>query len=229
MGTPPWYKEPDQYTDDTPFDALGSAAGPHGPAVVRVFGEKTQPGWGRDRFMQNYTRGFFSPSNIPEDKPYAIVMRSLRLLCVDIDGKNDGYETASKLDLPITLAETSKSGNGHHLYYSYPDEWDVLDGYAAQPDRVGMWPGIDIKSVGVVYHHLHQQWNTDYIVELPDSTWQQLLKRNERDAYLRVTSSQAAEMADEDLKFKRDMLLIELSKPRKDGRDSSLWRIGASA
>lgn len=225
----PWYRNPNQYTEELLDQGeFNEYAGPNGVAVVQVYGEKTQPGWGHERFMRNYVRNFFGIHKIPADKPYAIVMRSVQLLCIDIDGKNNGYEEAAKLDLPATLAETSKSGNGHHLFYSYPDEWDEHDGFAGQPDRVGMWPGIDVKSTGVVYHHPQQRWNGLFIEELPDSVWQQLLKRNERDAELRITPEQVAELTDEDLKFKRDMLLIELSKPRTDGRDTSLWRIGAS-
>lgn len=223
-----WYDNQMQFSEVTPWHALRPLAGPMGVAVVRVYGEKTQPGWGREHFMRNYSRRFFASPNIPEGEPYALVMRSLRLLCVDIDGKNDGYKEAAKLDLPPTLAETSKSGKGHHLFYSYPDVWDDTDGYALQPDRIGMWPGIDIKATGVVYHHLHQRWNNEAVAELPDGVWELLVKRNQRDALLRVTPTQAAELTDDDLKFKRDMLLIELSKHRTDGRDTSLWRIGAS-
>lgn len=224
-----WYEDNNQYQQPwLPTTELGLFAGPCKIALVKVFGEKTQPGWGHERFAQNYTRGFFDRKNINSGDPFAIVMRSLRLLVIDIDGKNDGYVEAAKLELPPTLAETSKSGNGHHLFYSYPDEWDNSDGYAQQPDRVGMWPGIDVKSTGVVYHHPHQLWNFKHIVDLPDSVWQQLQKRNERDSQLRVTPAQAADMTDEDLKFRRDVLLIELSRPRTDGRDTSLWRIGAS-
>lgn len=226
---PEWYEEPDQYDTHRGILKLVEHAGPHGVALVNVYGEKTQPGWGQQYFMKNYTRSFFSSDKIDTaGKPFALVMRSLRVLCVDIDGKNDGYKAAKKLELPPTLAETSKSGNGHHLFYRYSDQWDSEVGYAGQPDRIGMWPGIDIKSTGVVYHHTHQLWNNEAIVDLPDSVWQMLLKRNARDAQLRVTPDQIKEMTDEDLKFKRDMLLIELSKHRTDGRDTSLWRIGAS-
>lgn len=224
----PWYLEPTQYRCQHLQPELEEYAGPNGIAVVKVYGEKTQPGWGSERFMRNYVRNFFNIDKIQAGDPYALVMRSLRLLVVDIDGKNDGYSEASKLDLPVTLAETSKSGNGHHLFYSYPDEWDEHDGYAAQPDRIGMWAGIDIKSSGVVYHHDHQLWNSEAISPISDEVWVQLTKRNSRDSQLRITPSQAAELTDEDLKFKRDVLLIELSQDRKDGRDTSLWRIGAS-
>ena len=223
-----WYEDPQQYSWDNPDTAFEHYTGPNGVAVVKVYGEKTQPGWGHERFMRNYTRNFFGEHKIQAGDPFAIVMRSLRLLVIDIDGKNNGYAEARQLDLPPTLAETSKSGNGHHLFYSYPDEWDEVEGYAAQPDRVGMWPGIDVKSTGVVYHHPHQLWNDKPIVELPHSVWDRLLQRNERDTQLRVTPEQAAEMTDDDLKFRRDVLLIELSQPRTDGRDTSLWRIGAS-
>lgn len=223
-----WYENDMEFSEVTPWGILRPESGPHGPAVVRVYDEKTQPGWGRERFMRNYVRNFFAISKIPEGQPYALVMRSLRLATVDIDGKNDGYKEAAKLDLPPTLAEKSKSGNGHHLLYRIPDTWDATDGFAAQPDCIGMWPGIDIKATGVVYHHLHQKWNTREIVDLPADVLDMLVKRNQRTALLRVTPTQAAELTDEDLKFKRDMLLIELSKHRTDGRDTSLWRIGAS-
>lgn len=226
--TPKWYEIETSYSEVTPWWQLTPEAGPMGTAVVRVYGEKTQPGWGRERFARNYMRGFFSTGKVPEGEPYALVMRSLQLLCIDIDGKNDGYEAASKLYLPPTLAETSKSGNGHHLFYRIPDVWDDTDGFAAQPDCIGMWPGIDVKATGVVYHHLHQKWNNRAIADLPTDILDMLIKRNQRTALLRVTPTQASELTDEDLKFKRDMLLIELSKHRTDGRDTSLWRIGAS-
>lgn len=227
----PWYEDNEQYVRTSIQGVhveLGHHAGPNGIAAVKVYGEKTQPGWGAERFMRNYVRNFFDIDKITDGDPYALVMRSLRLLVVDIDGKNDGYTEAAKLDLPPTLAETSKSGNGHHLFYSYPDQWDEEQGYIGQPDRIGMWPGIDIKSSGVVYHHPHQLWNRLPIWHLSNSVLAQLQKRNARDSQLRITPQQAAEMTDEDLKFKRDVLLIELSQPRKDGRDTSLWRIGAS-
>lgn len=224
-----WYLEPHQYRLKNRHDPdIHNYTGPNGIALVKVYGEKTQPGWGHERFMRNYVRNFFAPEKISMDEPFAIVMRSLRLLVIDIDGKNDGYKAAAELELPPTLAETSKSGNGHHLFYSYPDSWDEVEGFAGQPDRVGMWPGIDVKSVGVVYRHPHQRWNSRTVRKLPDSVLTQLDKRNARDNQLRITPSQAAELTDEDLKFKRDVLLIELSQPRKDGRDTSLWRIGAS-
>ncbi len=224
----PWYLEPAQYRCEHLQPEIEEHAGPNGIAAVRVYGEKTQPGWGSERFMRNYVRNFFAIEKIEEGEPFAFVMRSLRLLVVDIDGKNDGYAAASKLDLPPTLAETSKSGNGHHLFYSYADEWDEQHGYATQPDRIGMWEGIDIKSSGVVYHHPQQLWNSRAIRPVSDDVWAQLQQRNARDSQLRITPSQASEMTDEDLKFKRDVLLIELSRDRKDGRDTSLWRIGAS-
>jgi hypothetical protein len=224
-----WYQQPEQYLGNTRMgEQLDQYAGPNGTAYVKVYGEKTQPGWGHERFMKNYTRNFFGHHKIDPREPFAIVMRSLRLLVIDIDGKNDGYKAAAELDLPPTLAETSKSGDGHHLFYSYPDEWHPIEGYAGQPDRVGMWPGIDVKSTGVVYHHPQQKHNGLGIAPVSYKVMEMLEKRNARDAQLRVTPEQASEMTDEDLKFKRDILLIELSQPRTDGRDTSLWRIGAS-
>lgn len=223
-----WYLNSEQYHQSELTERLDDYAGPNSTALVKVFGEKTQPGWGHERFMRNYVRNFFGAHKLTEGEPFAIVMRSLRLLVIDIDGKNNGYAEAAKLDLPPTLAETSKSGNGHHLFYAYPDQWDEVEGFAAQPDRVGMWPGIDVKSTGVVYHHPHQLWNELPIADLPHSVWDKLQQRNERDTQLRVTPEMAEEMTDEDLKFRRDVLLIELTQPRTDGRDTSLWRIGAS-
>lgn len=226
---PKWYEDISQYTESaTPWAELEEHSGPNGTAVVNVYGEKTQPGWGIQTFAKNYSREFFKSGHIKDGEPFAFVMRSLRLLCVDIDGKNNGYKAAAKLNLPRTLAETSKSGNGCHLFYQYEDYWNDAEGFATQPDRIGMWPGIDIKSTGVVYHHTHQLWNQELIAPVTDEVQEMLTRRNARDAVLRVTPKQANEMTDEDLKFKRDMLLIELSKHRTDGRDTSLWRIGAS-
>src|SRR5690606_23509761 len=98
-------------------------------------GGQTQRGWGlyrrRDErdpadtgdkrepeFMPRYLRGEFLPRRAlyayeKGTSAFAIVMRSVSLVCIDIDGKHGGLEDASELGaLPLTLAETSKSGTG---------------------------------------------------------------------------------------------------------------------
>ena len=85
---------------------------------------------GADGFMPRYLRGVFNSRRVVYGYErgkwaYAFVMRSMRLVCVDIDGKNGGLEHAKKLGLlPPTLAETSKSGDGYHLFYLVDEEWD---------------------------------------------------------------------------------------------------------
>ena len=61
--------------------------------------------------------------------------------------------------LPPTLAETSKSGDGYHLFYLVDEEWDDEKGYGLLGDRIGIEQGVDIRATGCVYHHPQQRWN----------------------------------------------------------------------
>ena len=105
---------------------------------------------------------------LTEGRPFGFVMRSLPMLCVDIDGKNGGTLTSRIMKLPVTLAETSKSGNGYHLFYRIPEaEWNPYYGYDEFPDVNGLMPGVDIRSTGIVYHYPSQRWNSEEIAEIP--------------------------------------------------------------
>ena len=94
--------------------------GPNGPAFVKVHADgTTQKGWGltppkdsTEGFMPRYTRGEF----LTRKTEYgynkgshggALVMRSARLVCIDIDGKNGGQQHAGSLGargVPALLA-----------------------------------------------------------------------------------------------------------------------------
>jgi hypothetical protein len=101
--------------------------------------------------------------------PYALVMRSLSMVCIDIDGKNGGIESAAALNLPPTMAETSKSGNGYHLFYLVDDTWNPTFGFDRLRDRIGWRTGIDIRATGCVYHHPSQRWNALFAAPIPES------------------------------------------------------------
>ena len=104
-----WFQE-DQYVhSDPPPVSLEAYAGDNGVATVAVYANgKSQPGWGEKDFARNYKLGKFNA--IERTETFAYVMRSLPMLVVDIDGKNDGIDHAKLLNLPPTMAETSKSG-----------------------------------------------------------------------------------------------------------------------
>src|SRR5690349_10217609 len=131
MPTQPWWRT-DDYVESAPLPAHvfenPGVIGPKGVALVRAWPSgMTDQGWGLqgkdggEGFMPRYKRGEFLPRRIlfGYDRgkwAFALVMRSVRLVCIDIDGKNGGFEHAKRLGkLPPTLAETSKSGNGYHL------------------------------------------------------------------------------------------------------------------
>jgi len=146
-----------------------------GPAVVQVYEDgSTAPGWGEKTFMDKYRkRGFSSRRGeavyARYETPFALVMRSVSMVCLDIDGKNGGYESAAALNLPVTLAETSKSGNGYHLFFTVDDTWNAALGFARLRDRISWRAGIDVRAVGCVYHYPSQRWNTHWPVPLPES------------------------------------------------------------
>ena len=132
--------------------------GPRGPAIVKAYSNgTTQVGWGlnpprdsSDGFMPRYLRGEFlekrtSAGYDQNRHAAAFVMRSARLIIVDIDGKNGGLQGIHQLgNLPFTLAETSKSGTGYqpfvgicsttgHLLSEMVDERLRLRFHLAQP------------------------------------------------------------------------------------------------
>jgi hypothetical protein len=212
-------------------------SGPKGVAVLRAWPDgKTTKGWGDTTFMDLYMKGRFSgrpvlPGYEQGRWALAYVMRSMRLVCLDIDGKNGGFDGVKKLGmLPYTLAETSKSGNGYHLFYAIPDDiWDLDKGYAQLPDRIALQQGVDLRGVGCVYHYPQQRWNDRPILPLPSYLHQQLLARK----------ASAASVVDEIIKLldagdplevavMQDNLVTDLNKAIPAGRrNTTLFAIGS--
>ena len=220
---------------------MGDASlwGPKGPAVVPMFpqpnGEvKTGPGWGRSTFMQYYNRYEFTPRRVlhkydERQQPFAWVMRSARLLCVDIDGKNGGFEYVSQLGfLPPTLSEKSMSGNGYHLFYIVDDEWNHEAGFDKYRDVIGLVTGVDIRATGCVYHKPTQQWNSRVLVPLPAHLDTALASRQRKRDAIKVEITKTLELDKEEIAIMHDELLTELSRPIKAGtRNQTLFAIGA--
>ena len=237
-----WW-ENDVYLDET---LLGTAAddkywGPRGPAIVKAYPSgSTQMGWGLKSldgsagFMERYLRREFSMNRAlygyKRDKhAAALVMRSARLVCIDIDGKNGGLAHVKDLGLlPRTLAEISKSGNGYHLFYEVPDTWDPKAGFAMINDQLGIVTGVDIKAVGVVYHYNTQRWNSSEIVMAPDWLLERLT-RTKRESDARATQVQGVlDTQDEtEILIMQHELLDQLAKTIPAGRrNTTLFAIG---
>lgn len=190
--SPPWWRT-DLYDDDTAVpDAFHQHGGPRGIALVRTYGEKTDAGWGligkdgADGFMPRYLRNEFA-MNRPlfaysrKGDPFAFVMRSMKLVCIDIDGKNGGFEHVKNLGgLPPTLAETSKSGNGYHLFYLVEEDWDETTGFGKLADRIGLTTGVDFRATGCVFHHNTQRWNNRELALLPESLLTELTRHAQK-------------------------------------------------
>lgn len=215
--------------------------GPKGIALVSVFGEKTTAGWGlRSGFMKHYAaRRFWDKPRIAafEEKgtPFAIVMRSLKVVCLDIDEHDDGpsgLKGVLKLGpIPPTLAETSKSGRGRHLFYSTPaDTWNLMTGFGAFEDAIGLLPGVDFRGAGCVYHHSTQRWNDRGIAEMPEALETLVIKRALRRQAQSAHITRASNGALDDLEviMLHDSLLEELKKPIPAGkRNDSLFALGS--
>jgi len=239
-----WW-ELDTYEQQAPLpEALlePSIAGPNGYALVRVNPDgSTQRGWGligpegQDGFMPRYLAGEFAERRAlyafeQREAPFAIVMRSTRLLCVDIDGKNGGLEHASELGaLPFTLAEVSKSGQGYHLFYLVDEEWDELEGFGEIPDHIGIVTGVDIRSVGCVYHYPTQRWNERPLATLPTWLKERLLSRKQQREFAANTITKVLESLDEtEILLMHTELIDELAKPIPQGRrNNTLFAIGS--
>jgi len=237
-----WW-ETDKYTVDTAIPAeFEKVAGPKGVAVVKANADgSTTRGWGMTKdgrgwsFMDNYLALKFNDQIakvgwLSGRWDFAFVMRSMKLICIDIDGKNGGLEHIGKLGmLPHTLAETSKSGNGYHLFYSTPsDTWDEDKGFALFKDRIGVVQGVDIRAVGCVYHFSGQLWNDRKIAELPDyqhNTWLARAKKTEKEVDEII---ELLDAGDEDaLLVAQTGLVTDLAKPIPAGRRNiTLFAIG---
>jgi hypothetical protein len=226
------------YDDDTSLSAADQSnwvCGPKGLALVRAWPDgRTDHGWGSD-FMQHYMRGEFNARRVLYgfDKGkwnFAIVMRSTQLVCIDIDGKNGGNDGAKKLGvIPPTLAETSKSGAGHHLFYVVDEPWNPLTGYGSMGDRIGIEQGVDFRAVGCVYHHPQQRWNNREPALLPDHLKTILLQREQKVAAASARIVATLEGQDEmEVLMMQDEILASLKKPIPVGkRNNTLFAIGS--
>lgn len=218
-------------------------AGPRGVALVRAWPDgRTDQGWGlnppkgsTDGFMPRYHRGEFNARRVmfgyEQGKwTFAWVMRSMRLVCIDIDGKNDGFKGAGRLGmLPPTMSEISKSGNGYHLFYLVDDEWDDDAGYAVLSDRIGIEQGVDFRGTGCVYHHPQQRWNSRPAALLPDQVFQRV---KSRDLKIAATNAriQTVLATNDDLEvlMMHDEITQKLARPIAAGkRNNTLFAIGS--
>lgn len=238
----PWWMR-DTYDDGTPVpDQFQKWAGPEGVALVRAWKDgRTDPGWGLNAtgtgggFMHKYTSQTFTPIPIvfgfqQRRWNFAFVMRSLKLVCIDIDGKNGGLQHAGKLGmLPYTLAEESKSGEGYHLFYSTSeDEWDPGLGFAQFSDRIGLEQGVDLRATGCVYHYPQQKWNRRQIAELPPHLKERLTQKAQQVAAQVTAIIKILEAGDDtEVLLMQDALLVDLAKPIPAGRrNTTLFAIG---
>lgn len=244
MSITPWWMSDEQYTGVTPVpQEIKSFAGPRGIALVRAWPDgRTDRGWGlkptekSPGFMKSYMAGKFR-SDVVEfgfDSGrwnFAIVMRSVRLVCIDIDGKNGGKVGANKLGmLPRTLAETSKSGDGYHLFYATSEDvWDDDEGYGEFGDRIGLQQGVDLRAIGCVYHHKQQRWNDLPIVELPQHLKDQLKARIQKTESQYQTIAATLDAGDQtEILMMRDALVLDLDKPIPAGRrNNTLFALGS--
>lgn len=231
----PWWRT-DDYTSEAMIPAtLNEKAGPLGPALVKVFPDgRTQTGWGAEAFIDEYLKKAFIPERSAwgfrkKGQPFAFVMRSFRVVAVDIDGKNGGFEGALRLgNLPRTLAETSKSGNGYHLFYSVEEEWDLSAGFGRFSDHIGIEVGVDIRATGCIYHHNTQRWNTSDIVPLPQYLVDMFDARKNRRRGMPMRIEAARQQGDEyEMLMIQDELMDEIKKPIPAGkRNNTLFAIG---
>lgn len=228
------------YTESSllpPID-LAQYAGPLGPAYVEVFKDgSTAQGWGGKTFIDKYRRRGFDVRRAQAvfDKkqvPAALVMRSVRLICIDVDGKNGGVETAAALNLPLTMAETSKSGNGYHLFYKVNETWNPTFGFDRLRDRIGWRTGIDVRATGCVYHYPSQRWNTAHPVHLPDHILLDLEQSRDNLAARaeHITTLRTSTDPDDQMEFLMLQTSIQskLDAPIAPGkRNNTLFAIGA--
>ncbi len=233
----PWWMG-DTYDKDVSIPSeLVRYSGPKGVAVVRAWESgQTSKGWGETTFMDLYMKGRFNAQPVLpgyEQGRWAIayVMRSVRLVCIDIDGKNGGYDGAKLLGmLPYTLAETSKSGNGYHLFFSVDsDIWDLDKGFAMIGDRIGLEQGVDLRGVGCVYHYPQQRWNDREIAPLPEPLLKKLLARKSQvDAQVDEIIKLLDAGDPTEVALMHDALITDLNKPIPAGRrNTTLFAIGS--
>ena len=234
-----WWSE-DEYTEDVVIpDAFIGRTGPKGIAIVREHPNgKTDPGWGmrsKPGFMENYERNLFAPTTWVNGYrggawSLAYVMRSLQMVCIDIDGKNGGLEHVGRLGmLPYTLAETSRSGNGYHLFYATSeDTWSSEFGFAGYRDRIGIQQGVDLRATGCVFHHRSQRWNNRELAELPQHLKDLLQQGYQKaDAMVATIANTLATEDPDQIVVMQDALVDDLGKPIPLGRrNNTLFAVG---
>lgn len=243
MTSKPWWQT-DIYDLDLaiPPQFENVLCGPKGIALVKAWPSGlTDQGWGLqgkdggDGFMPRYQRGEFNERRVLHGYnkglwTFAFIMRSVRLVCIDIDGKNGGLEHAKKLGrLPYTLAETSKSGDGYHLFYEVDEEWNDVTGYGQLADRIGLEQGVDIRATGCVYHHPQQRWNDRAIAPLPAHLKEALLHREQKIAAQSERITKVLDSNDDmEVLMMQDEILSDLAKPIPAGkRNVTLFAIGS--
>lgn len=245
MPRPAHWWEVDKYSDDNSVpEELREEAGPRGVALVRVWEDgRTDPGWGlwkpgdqkNGGFIRKYESGAFKEGPIVAGYEagrwaFAFIMRSMKVVCIDIDGKNGGEDHVGKLGmLPHTMAERSKSGNGYHLFYTVSeDEWDPDKGYAMLKDRIGIVQGVDFRGTGCVYHYDTQRWNDRVMVELPHHLRSKLVQKQTAAVSQTVAITKTLEAGDElEVAMLKDSLKTDLAKPIPAGRrNTTLFAIG---
>jgi hypothetical protein len=158
----------------------------------------------------------------------------MNVICLDIDrhaDAADGFVGVQQLgELPPTLAETSKSGAGRHLFYSTDHEWDEETGFGRYNDAIGLAPGVDMRAVGCVYHHTTQRWNGRGIVPLPKELELALdLKAHRKLMHAAAVASAAAASPDDvEALIMHDSLLKDLNRVIPTGkRNNTLFAVGS--
>ena len=245
LNSKPWWLS-DNYdlpgANDGPNMDAPELWGPHGPALVPLFDNgKTAPGWGLTEkkgegpgFMVRYNRLDFTPRRVLHGyakghHAFAWIMRSAKLVCIDIDGKNGGFDHVSELGyLPPTCAEVSMSGNGYHLFYLVDDEWSETEGFGRYSDAIGIVTGVDFRGTGCVYHKPTQRWNMTALAKLPEHLSTKLLHRTQQRSQQSITIKKTLELEPEDIAIMHDQLIDELNKPIQRGkRNNTLFAIGS--
>ena len=239
FSTKPWWLT-DTYDKEEPMgqlfdDANKTPFGPNGPALVKLWNDgTTSKGWGSEEFMARYMKKEFEPRRILHGYRYkkwnfAFIMRSLQYICIDIDGKNGGFDHVGELGfLPPTAAETSKSGNGYHLFYQVDDNWDLKEGFSSYRDHIGIVTGVDVRGVGCVYHYPSQRWNHRKPAMIPFYLKQKLLQKVQQQRLQAANIQKVLELDKEEIAMMHAELIDELDKPIADGkRNNTLFAIGS--
>lgn len=240
----PWWRTDTYDQDQSLPQEFYDLAGPKGVALVKAWPDgRTQQGWGligprsepENGFAVRYPRGEFNARRVlyGYDKGkwnFAIIMRSVQLVCIDIDGKNGGLEHAKRLGMmPPTLAETSKSGDGYHLFYSVDEPWTDDKGFGELSDRIGVEQGVDVRATGCVYHYPQQRWNDRAPALLPEHLKKLLLHREQK---ITAETQRIEKVLDNDdpmeVLMMHDELVSDLAKPIPTGkRNNTLFAIGS--